>query len=476
MMKRYLLGVLILMASGFANLCLAKDPRVVSAVQKSTEPAEVDQPARPNVILIMADDLGYADLSCYGSKRLRTPELDQLAQQGIRLTNFYAGCTICTPSRMALMTGAYPIRYGWSGGVMGYKIPSDQGLAPEAFTIAELFRSDGYKTGISGKWHLGDKQSMLPNDQGFDSAYYITKSNNQTSKLYRNAKLIENPFQNRLLTEKFTAEAIRFIETNRKTPFFLYLPFTAPHFPAESHPDWKGKSDLGAYGDVVEELDSRIGEILKALKKNDLDQNTIVVFTSDNGTEPGQRKWSRASPFRGLKWSTLEGGNRVPCIVRFPGKIPPGRIDHHLTGAIDLFPTLARACSLQFETNKQSATRLDGVDVWPTWTQHSNSHARNSLLYFHGWGTLQAIRVGDWKLYVDPVKEMKGSDRGPVLIHLPTDPAEKKNLQATQQDRVASMKRLARTKLAEILSDRIPLGGLKTKPDAAKVPGKWLTD
>ena len=220
------------------------------------------QNSKPNLILIMADDLGYQDLSCYGSTKHKTPVLDKLAKEGIRLTSFYAGATVCTPSRMALLTGAYPPRAGWRGGVVGYGIKPLNGLAPEALTMGEVFKGAGYETALIGKWHLGDSPELQPMNQGFDTAYYIKKSNNQTKKLWRGDKLEADPFNNSRLTEQFTHEAISFIKTNREKPFFLYLPFTAPHFPAQAHPDWKGKSANGAYGDVVEELDARIGEIL----------------------------------------------------------------------------------------------------------------------------------------------------------------------------------------------------------------------
>ena len=416
----------------------------------------------PNVVLIMADDLGFQDLSCYGSRMIRTPELDKLASQGTRLTSFYAGATICTPSRMALLTGAYPTRVGWRGGVIGYKITGANGLAPEALTIAEIFKGAGYTTGICGKWHLGDAAEMLPMNQGFDSAFYIKRSNNQTKQLWRGNELIADPFDNRRLTEQFTNEAIKFIQANRDNPFFLYLPFTAPHFPAQPHPDWRGKSSNGAYGDVVEELDNRVGEILKQLKKDTLDRKTIVVFLSDNGPEPGQRKWASAKPFRGLKWSSLEGGTRVPCIVRWPGVIPAKQKTDKLISAIDLLPTLAHACGIKLKTKDDAHPMLDGVNVWNTLSNKPNKpHARKSLLYWNGWAQLEAIRVGDWKLYLREVKDITGSDRGPVLIQLIDDPAETTNLAQDFPDKVKSMMRLAKDLTRNIKDHSIPLGGAK---------------
>jgi arylsulfatase A len=245
---------------------------------------------QPNVILMMADDLGYNDLSCYGSKRQKTPVLDKLAEEGLRLTSFYAGATVCTPSRMALLTGAYPPRLGWNGGVVGYGLKTHNGLAPKARTMGDVFKGAGYKTALIGKWHLGDSPELHPTGQGFDLTYFIDKSNNQTKKLWRGREVVADPFNNSRLTENFTSEAIKFIKSNQEKPFFLHLPFSAPHFPAQAHPEWKGKSANGAYGDVIEELDGRVGEILKTLESTGLEEKTIVVFMSDNGTEPGQNK------------------------------------------------------------------------------------------------------------------------------------------------------------------------------------------
>ena len=431
-------------------------------------------PAKPNLILIMADDLGYRDLSCYGSTKHKTPVLDKLAKDGIRLTSFYAGATVCTPSRMALLTGAYPPRVGWRGGVVGYGIKTLNGLAPEALTMGEVFKGAGYETALIGKWHLGDSPELQPMNQGFDTAYYIKKSNNQTKKLWRGDKLEANPFNNSRLTEQFASEAIRFIKANQKKPFFLYLPFTAPHFPAQAHPDWKGKSANGAYGDVVEELDSRIGEILETLKNTQLEKKTIVVFLSDNGPEPGQKNWARAGPYRGLKWSSLEGGTRVPCIIRWPGMIPAGKESDKLTTAIDLLPTLSHACGIELKKISKGIPKLDGLNVWGTLSGKSTQHPRTNLLYWQGWAVPQAIRVGNWKLYFDQVKEIQGSNKGPILIDLSKDPAEQENLSARHPDKVKEMKTLARNLLKEIEENAIPLGGPPIQQKGAKKRSPWL--
>ena len=441
--------------NGFLLLVL-----LLIALPMSAPAGQRTRQVRPNVVLIMADDLGYGDLSCYGSQKIRTPLLDGLASEGVRLTSFYAGCTICTPSRMSLLTGAYPRRAGWRGGVVGYGIKTTNGLSPGAVTIAEVFQDAGYRTALIGKWHLGDTPELSPMKQGFEKTFYIDKSNNQTKKLWRGDKLVADPFDNRRLTERFTAEAISFIGENHDAPFFLYLPLSAPHFPAQAHPNWKGKSANAAYGDVVEELDSRIGEILAELTRHQLAQRTIVVFLSDNGVEPGQRKWASAHPYRGLKWSSLEGGYRVPCIIRWPDVIPKGQVSDAMIAAIDLLPTLAAACDIDLPKATESSPTVDGVDVLSTFTGKSDrSHARASLLYWHGWGTLQAIRVGEWKLYLDEIKELPDSKEGPVLIHLADDHAEQTNLSGKHPDRVRAMMTEAARQLAEIESNAITLGG-----------------
>ncbi len=429
---------------------------------------------QPNVILMMADDLGYKDLSCYGSEKQKTPVLDKLAKEGIRLTSFYAGATVCTPSRMALLTGAYPPRVGWPGGVVGYGIKTLNGLAPKALTMGEIFKGAGYRTALIGKWHLGDSLELQPMNQGFDTAYYIKKSNNQTKKLWRGSELEADPFDNSRLTENFTREAIKFIQANQEKPFFLYLPFTAPHFPAQSHPDWKGKSANAAYGDVVEELDARIGEILDVLKETKLEKNTIVVFLSDNGPEPGQKNWARAGPYRGLKWSSLEGGTRVPCIARWPGVIPANQESDKIATAIDILPTLAHACEIDLSQVSKGVPKIDGLNLWDTFLGNQKRHPRTNLLYWQGWAVPQAIRVGDWKLYLDKVKEIPGSNKEPVLIHLTKDPAEQTNLSDQHPDRVKEMKALAEKLLTEIEENAIPLGGPPNPRKATKKRGQWL--
>lgn len=417
---------------------------------------------QPNVVLIMADDLAYNDLSCYGSERINTPVLDKMAVEGIRLTSFYAGATVCSPSRMALLSGSYPTRIGWECGVIGYGMKGYSGLPRDVVTIAEVFKAAGYRTALSGKWHIG-KLELAPMNQGFDETYYLLASNNQTKKLWRGDEVVDESFDNRRFTETFTQEAIRFITANKDKPFFLYLPYTAPHFPAEAHSDWKGHSANGAYGDVVEEMDSRIGEILATLKKYTIDGNTIVVFLSDNGTDRSQRKVSSMEPYTGGKWSVKEGGTRVPCIVRFPGVVPCGQVSDELTAAIDLFPTLAHACGVEIKI-PETGQKLDGVNVWDTLLARKTEHPRTDLLYWEGWGEARAIRCvlegheGDWKLYFGPERGVPGSGEGPALFNLKEDPRESQNLSAQHPEKVKAMMDLAKQRLEDVHQKYVHMG------------------
>lgn len=418
----------------------------------------------PNVVLIMADDLGYHDLSCYGHSSIRTPVLDQLANDGIRLTSFYSGATVCTPSRMALLTGTYPPRLGWTKGVIGYLMSTDSGLNPKALTMAEMFKGKGYHTGLVGKWHLGDLPPFLPHRQGFDFTYYINKSNNQTSQIWRDEELVEDPFTKGMLTEKFTHEAIRFIQKNRTEPFFLYLAYSAPHFtrgskdPVDPHPDWRGTSHFGEYGDVVEELDSRIGEILGTLTSEKLEKNTIVLFMSDNGPQPGQK--AQAIPFRGMKWDALEGGTRVPCILRWPGVIPAGKESDALIGAIDILPSLAHACGIDLDSLPADRQVIDGLNVWDTLIGKTDSpHPRKDLLYWHGQKGFHAIRLGNFKLFLDSKNaQWKGGKNGPVLFNLDEESTEMTDVSANYPEKVLEMQELAKKRLADIHQNMMPLG------------------
>ena len=310
---------------------------------------------------------------------------------------------------------------------------------------------------------------MRPQRRGFDSAYYVAMSNNQTTQVWRGDEVVEDPFENRRLSEQFTDDAIRFVRAHAQEPFFLYLPYTAPHFPVEPHAEWEGTSEYGAYGDVVEELDARIGELLDVLEEQQIARRTLVVFSSDNGPNPGEA--ASSLPFRGEKWSALEGGTRVPAILSWPGVLPAGQVCDELVSAMDLLPSLCRAAGIE----RADTPAIDGVDVWDTLLGEGEQHARSELLYWHGMDPApQAIRVDNWKLFLDRRHALRGSGTArrtaeqnallapyvselredapnpPMLFDLDEDPGETADRSEELPERVATMRARAQALFAEI--------------------------
>jgi arylsulfatase len=427
---------------------------------------------------MMADDLANEDLSCYGSTRIKTPHIDQLASEGLRLTSYYAGNPVCSPSRMALMSGSYPARLGWRWGVLGYGFAPKTGMSPKVYTIAEAFRDGGYRTAMTGKWHLGSN-NMRPEDQGFESVYCIYMSNNQNRDMYRDGELVQKKWDNALLSETFTQEAIRVINKESDKPFFMYVPWTAPHFPADPHPDWFGRSGEdknGKYIDTVEELDHRVGQILDALDKAGKADNTIVIFTSDNGRQSGQQGPNDDPPFSGMKWHSKEGGTRVPFIVRWPGAVAAGGSSAALVSAIDMYPTLAAMCGVDLEF-PQDAQKIDGVNAWEALRGVQFSFPRLELLYWHGKGQATALRQGEWKLYFNEGdKGDPDTSNGPVLYNLAQDPKETKNLSAQHPDRVAHMLARAKALLQDVYNNQVPIGtwpGVEPPQESLKAKDVW---
>lgn len=435
---------------------------------------------RPNVILMMADDLANEDLSCYGSTRIKTPRIDKLASQGLRLTSYYAGNPVCSPSRMALLSGSYPARLGWRWGVLGYGFAPKTGMSPKVYTMAEAFRDAGYRTAMTGKWHLGD-QNMSPENQGFESTYYIRMSNNQNRDMYRDGELVQKKWDNALLSETFTDEAIRVINEESDEPFFMYVPWTSPHFPADPHPDWLGKSGEdknGKYIDTVQELDHRFGQVLDALDKAGKAKNTIVIFTSDNGRQGGQEGPNPKPSFSGMKWHSKEGGTRVPCIVRWPGKVKAGDRNGQIVAAIDLYPTLADACSVSIEL-PDAAQKMDGMNLLPmlVGAQAADFTLRDELLYWHGKGQATAIRVGDWKLFFNEGdKGDPDTSKGPLLYNLKDDPKETTDLAAKHPAQVKAMLARAKELLTDVYDNQLPLGawpGVERTDEPLKAEDVW---
>lgn len=344
-------------------------------------------PQHPNVIMILCDDLGYGDLGCYGSK-IRTPNLDRMAAEGVRFTNFCSADPVCSPSRAALLTGRYPTRVG----VPFVFFPADKGgLNLDETTMANMLKAQNYKTMCIGKWHLGRPDPYLPTNRGFDEYFGIPYSNDMTPRvLMHNTEVIEQTATLETLTPRYTEQAARFITANKSNPFFLYLPHTYPHIPLGASERFRGKSAEGLYGDVVEELDWSIGQILSTLKQNGLEQNTLMMFSSDNGP------WYLGSPgkLRGRKNTTYEGGIREPFIARWPGQIPKGRVCDGLASMLDIFPTVAKLCGGALPSKP-----LDGIDMWPLLSGQKTSIERDVLLYFDNW-QLQCARWMNWKLHI----------------------------------------------------------------------------
>lgn len=341
----------------------------------------------PNIVFILCDDLGYGDLGCYGS-RIHTPNLDRMASEGVRFTNFCSADPVCSPSRAALLTGRYPTRVGVPRVLMP---PDPDGLNLDETTLANALKDRGYRTMCVGKWHLGRPTAYLPTNRGFDGYFGIPYSNDMNPPvLLRNTEVIEQSATLETLTQRYTEEATRFIEASKSGPFFLYMPHTFPHIPLAASPRFRGKSAEGLYGDVVEEVDWSVGEVLQTLRRNGLDRNTLVMFSSDNGP------WYQGSPgkLRGRKNTTYEGGVREPFLARWTGSIPAGRTVNGLASMLDVFPTVTRLCGAALP-----AKPLDGIDIWPLLHGEKDSIERAPLLYFDNWD-LQCARWMNWKLHI----------------------------------------------------------------------------
>lgn len=340
----------------------------------------------PNIVFIYCDDLGYGDLGVYGSK-IRTPNIDRMAAEGVRFTQFYSANPVCSPSRAALLTGRYPTRVD----VPRVLFPYDTtGMSLSETTVADMLKSVGYRTMCIGKWHLGHYPRYLPTARGFDEYFGIPYSNDMKPRpLLHNADEIEEPAKLETLTPRYTEQAVQFIERAKGAPFFLYIPHTFPHIPLAASPKFRGKSPLGLYGDVIEELDWSVGEVLSALRRTGVDSNTLVMFSSDNGP------WNQGSSggLRGRKASTYEGGVREPFLARWPGRIPKGIICQGVAGTVDILPTVAKLTGAPLPK-----VPLDGIDIWPLLSGQKKTLEREALLYFDGWN-LQCARWGKWKLH-----------------------------------------------------------------------------
>ena len=423
-------------------LCLTLDPLHASS-------------CKPNYIIIFCDDLGYGDLGCYGSEKIRTPHIDSLAKDGMKFTDFYSSSPVCTPSRASLLTGSYARRVGMHEDFTGHwvLIPrSRRGLNPDELTLPEALKTVGYKTTCIGKWHLGDQPPHLPTAHGFDSYYGIPYSNDMANKgrgdpplpIVEDKKVIEAPADQSTLTKRYTEKAVEFIESSNDSPFFLYLPHTFPHLPLFASPDFHSKSANGRYGDSVEEIDWSTGQILDCLNRLNLEKNTLVIFTSDNGSN-GRNGGSNA-PLAGRKGSTMEGGMRVPMIARLPGVIPAGSVCNELTTTMDFLPTFC-----QMSGAAQPKAKIDGHDISPLLRGDKDAKSPYDAFYYYRRRQLQAIRMGDWKWHL-PLSQThpnwtsyKPTSKGRPgkLVNLKSDLQEQTDVSEQNPKILAQMKKLA---------------------------------
>jgi arylsulfatase A-like enzyme len=357
----------------------------------------------PNIVVLFTDDQGYGDVGCFGAKGFKTPNLDQMAREGTRFTSFYVAQPVCTASRASLMTGCYANRVGLQGAL---NHQSNIGISPEELILPEILKAKGYATAMFGKWHLGHRDVFSPLKHGFDEFLGIPYSNDNGPlhpivrgipplPMIDGDQVVETDPDQSLFTRRFTERAVQFIEKNKDRPFFLYVPHVMPHVPIFASDGFRGKSELGLYGDVIEELDWGIGEVLKAIERLELDERTLVIFCSDNGPflSYGEHAGS-AGPLREGKLTAFEGGVRVPCIMRWPGKIPAGRTCEELCSTIDLLPTVAKLVG-----GPQPERKIDGQDIWPLLAGEHGAKGRETFFYYVG-DELHAVRAGDWKLHL----------------------------------------------------------------------------
>ncbi|MGE3315016.1 MAG: sulfatase [Planctomycetaceae bacterium] len=440
--------------------------------------ARADSERPPNVVIVFADDLGYADPGCFGSRQNKTPHLDQLAKDGRRFTSFCVAQAVCSASRAALLTGCYPNRIGIRGALGP---DAKVGINSEDSTIAEVLKSRGYATAIFGKWHLGHHAKFLPTQHGFDEYFGLPYSNDMWPKhptagnrfpelpLIDGEKSVElNPDQTKLTTS-YTEHAVRFIEKNAARPFFLYVPHSMPHVPLFVSEKFAGKTGAGLYADVIAEIDWSVGEIVATLARLGLEKNTIVIFTSDNGPWLSYGNHAGSSgPLREGKGTMWEGGARVPCIMRWPGHIPAGTECSELAATIDLLPTLAGIAGADVPT----ARRIDGKDIRALMLGERDAKSPHEAYYYYWGDELQAIRSGRWKLHFPhSYRSMEGSqpgrdgqpgpyvtkETGLALYDLDADVGETTNVAGANPDVVARLEQLAeiaRDDLGDALTNR----------------------
>ncbi len=442
----------------------------------------------PNVVLVYFDDLGYADVGCFGAKGIKTTHIDRIAKKGVRCTNFLVAQPVCSASRAALLTGCYPNRLGIHG-ALGPK--ATHGIADSEVTLGELFQSRGYATAAIGKWHLGHLPPFLPNKHGFDVSYGLPYSNDMwphhpTQKdfpklpLLKNGQILDDDVtaeDQAKLTGDYTQEAVQFIENNATKPFFLYLAHTMPHVPLYNAKAFTGTAEYGPYGDVVQELDWSVGQVLATLEKHKLTDNTLVIVTSDNGPWLSYGNHAGlATPLREGKGSVWEGGIRVPFVAQWPGHIPAGTVRKQTFMTIDLLPTLAKLIDAKLPDHT-----IDGRDAWPILRGDDNAVSPQVAYWlYYGNNELQGIRAGDWKLILPHscrmIEDRKPGQDGkpagykqvklsePQLFNLLTDPGEQTDLAKQEPKLLAILQNYAeqaRVELGDSLTKRQGSGNRK---------------
>ena len=418
---------------------------------------------RPNVVLIFTDDQGYGDLSCFGSTKIKTPNIDRIAKEGRKFTSFMVASPVCTPSRAALLTGCYPKRVGMHQHVL---FPSSKkGLNPNEYTLADHFKSIGYATACFGKWHLGHHKEVLPTSNGFDTYYGIPYSNDMNhpdnkgkpkggadgmdilwadpestltkwkTPLYENDEIIELPVDQRTITRRCTQKSIDFIKANKISPFFIYIPHSMPHIPLYVPDEIRDPDPKNAYFNTIEHIDSEVGRILKTLDELKLSEKTYVIYTTDNGPWLSFRHHGgSAGPLRDGKGTTFEGGQRVPCVMRGPG-IPAGTECSDLMGTIDLLPTFASITGKPIPQGQ----KIDGVDA-SNLLKGIGNPPRSEFIHYTSRGELEGIRKGKWKLLIKKKKGKSSEDGEVFLFDLKKDLGERNNLAEKNANLVTKMK------------------------------------
>ena len=382
---------------------------------------------KPNIVYIFADDLGYGDLSCYGAKDINTPNIDQIAKEGIKFTEFYSASSVCSPSRAALLTGRYPQRMGIN---TVFFLESFTGIPDKEITIPEILKEKGYATGIVGKWHLGHHSKYLPLQHGFDEYFGIPYSNDMESVVYMRGNEVESyKVKQQYITKTYTKEAQKFITKNKDNSFFLYIAHSMPHVPLYASEEFIGTSKRGLYGDVVQELDWSVGQILKSLREHGILENTLIVFSSDNGPWLAMKEdGGSAGDLREGKTFTFDGGMKVPTVAMWKNRIPQGIINTEVASQMDWFPTIANITG----SSIPKGLVIDGLDISKVLTDKGNR--KNSDLLFLDGKQLQGYRSGQWKVKL-PYKGFRGNKwkqfvkaHDTLLFNLNTDPGEKNNL------------------------------------------------